>query len=126
MKITNKNNRGFTLIEIVISIAIISIVGIAILGFYANSSQIIKEADIRERALMIAQQELEKTKALSYDNIDTTGYNNISGGDGFSDFEVKRTVNNINSTLKKITIEVRWDSKSIDLRSYISKRWFNW
>jgi len=52
------NNKGFTLIEIAITIAVVGIIGVAFSGFFINSARIIDAVDEREKAVMIAQQDL--------------------------------------------------------------------
>src|SRR6056297_1694574 len=64
------SNAGFTLIEVILAIAILAIALVPIFGYMINSQGVIRHADRREKALILAQQELEKIKNMDYDNID--------------------------------------------------------
>ncbi len=116
------NSRGFTLIEIVVSIAVVAIIGVAFFAFFANSARLIKETDIREKALMVAQQEMEIAKAKQFPNITTNTDKNFPSEEGFPDYTADRIVKNISSSLKEIKITVNWENKSISITSYISER----
>jgi len=116
------NNQGFTLIEIVVAIAVVAIIGVAFFAFFANSARLIKESNIREKALMIAQQEMEIAKAKQFSNIISNSDELYSSEEGFPDYTADRIVNNINSSLKEIKIIVNWENKSMSLTSYISER----
>jgi prepilin-type N-terminal cleavage/methylation domain-containing protein len=127
--IFNLNNRGFTLIEIAVTIAVVGIVSVAISGFFLNSMRVIDATDEREKALMIAQSKMEEIKkdgfkSISEDytfndgNAEASFSPTVDGYSGYLIFE------EINDTLYKIEVIILWDnnSKNLEIVSYISER----
>jgi prepilin-type N-terminal cleavage/methylation domain-containing protein len=116
-------NKGFTLLEIILAIAVVSIIGVAFFGFFANSARIIKSTDVREKALILAQQEMEITKTKTFDDIISEGPKNIDPDEnGLPIYSLEKDISSINSNLKKVIITVEWNGKSLDLESYIANR----
>jgi len=112
------NNKGFTLVEIIVAIAVVGIVGIAFSGFSINSARMISALDEREKAIIIAQTELEQLKAQEFNEIDLNNY------------PYQKEIYNIDlqmeaeddSSLYKITVIVNWDqNKDLELVSYVSE-----
>jgi len=68
-------NKGFTLMEVVISIALLSIVVIPFSNLVLNSFLITNDAKIKQQATNIAQKYMEKIKSDS-----TINFDNISDG----------------------------------------------
>ena len=122
------NNKGFTLIEIVITIAVVGIVGVAFSGFFINSARIISAVDEREKAMMIAQQEMEKLKTIEFNNIEEYIDTYNSSDDAVFEagrYSVKFDCDPFkkDDSLYKITLVNSWnDNKSLKLVTYISAR----
>jgi|SRR6056297_2427464 len=128
-----KDSSGYTLIEIILAIAILGLVLVPVLGFMTNSSGIITYADKRERALLIVQQRMEYLKSLGYVDIGTTtdGFITIPNEDeGYPEFNaVKYNISSIKEKIEEnttgiydITIKVSWDSKDVILKSKLADR----
>jgi len=125
-------NKGFTLIEIILAIAILGLVIVPVLMYMSNTSGIITHADVREKALLIAQQRMEYLKSKEFDNINiSSGYYSItSSDDGYPDFnESKYPINTIEENVEKdtdglkiISIKVHYNGKNILLQSKMSNR----
>ena len=66
-----KSEKGFSLIEVVIAIALVGIIAIAFLGGLANASKTLFIADERATANNLAESQMESVKnrpyAISYD-----------------------------------------------------------
>lgn len=75
-----KHNResGFSLLELVISAAVMSIIILAIYGFFDNVRAINRFASNLVIANQVAQQQLETYRNTPYNNL-TTGSQNLSG-----------------------------------------------
>ena len=129
------NNSGYTLIEIILAIAILGLVIVPILGFMTSSSGIITHADKREMALLIAQQRMEFIKSQGFDflemytavntkndpNEDASDYLNYNSR--YPDFELKESITGTN--IKTIEIEISWnseDEKAVVLKSKLADR----
>jgi len=129
-----RNNSGYTLVEIILAIAILGLVVVPILMFMSNSSGIITYADERERALLVAQEKMEDIKSMEYENIDISSNVNISSNedifiDRYPTFTrlINISSNDIDSDgeddYKLIEIEITWgNNKSVQLKSKIAKR----
>jgi prepilin-type N-terminal cleavage/methylation domain-containing protein len=120
------NNRGFTLIEIAITIAVVGIIGVAFSGFFINSARIINTVDEREKAVMIAQQEMEELKARGYSGLEPTSnkeYSVSAKEEGFPEYNIILEIKNVESGLYKVELVNKWDdNKEIKLFTYISER----
>ncbi|MCC3143723.1 type II secretion system GspH family protein [Halanaerobium sp. Z-7514] len=121
-----KSNKGFTLIEIVLAIAIVGILGVSVMAYFGNAARFIRETDVREQAVLISQQEMERVKGLDFDNIvDETVIYDSDGA--YPEYTVNiTTINEVNGQtgLKEITVTTTWDNetKSASLISYIAER----
>ncbi len=62
-----KNERGFTLIEVMIAIALMGIIGIALLSGLATASRGLFTADERATAESLARSQIEYIKKQDYD-----------------------------------------------------------
>jgi prepilin-type N-terminal cleavage/methylation domain-containing protein len=120
------NNKGFTLIEIAITIAVVGIIGVAFSGFFINSARIINTVDEREKAVMIAQQEMEELKARGYSGLEPTSnkeYSVSAKEEGFPEYNIILEIKNVESGLYKVELVNKWDdNKEIKLFTYISER----
>lgn len=63
-----KNERGFTLIEVMLAIALMGIIGIAFLGGLATASRALFLADERATAESLARSQMEYIKKQDYDS----------------------------------------------------------
>ena len=144
-------NKGFTLLEIILAIAVVSIIGVTFFAFFANSAKIIKSTDVREKALMLAQQEMEVLRADGFkeiknkiessdfdkdsdddkwnsnDNYDpSVSEDDLSAEDGFPKYNFEIEVKEKKDGLYKLIVTSKWNEnsaeKSIDLTTYVSSR----
>ncbi len=58
------NNRGFTLIEIIFSIAFLSVVSVVMLSLLATSFEVENETDLMDMAILKVSNEIEEIKAI--------------------------------------------------------------
>ena len=61
-----KNEKGFTLIEVIVALALLGIISIAFLGALATASKAIVIADERATAESLARTEMEYVKSQDY------------------------------------------------------------
>lgn len=77
-----KNNSGFTLVELLISIAILTIIVIPALNSMLLSARLNMNAKQNHKATMVAENLMEKLKADKFEKIESwDGINNLSTGD---------------------------------------------
>jgi prepilin-type N-terminal cleavage/methylation domain-containing protein len=115
-----KSMNGFGLIEVLISLALLGIVGVAIFSSLGTSSKAVITTDERETAKNIAELQMEYIKNLPYtdsyppsNNIATNfpGYSVVTGQDG--KISAQTITNRTDGNIQKITITVLHGSKQI-------------
>lgn len=132
--------KGFTLIETIIAIFILSVGIISILGMFFLGSKIEKSAQMAAVATQLAQSKMEETISMPYDEISlgttTEDYDSI---DSFSSFKRVKEVscydpngaispNCPDTGIKDVKISVFWKSlfrfsdTNINVKSLIAKR----
>lgn len=65
MKITKKKQSGFTLIEVLLSMAMLMVVVLPLLAYFSNSSKYNHEAKIQQRAISVGEEIMEEVKTFS-------------------------------------------------------------
>jgi prepilin-type N-terminal cleavage/methylation domain-containing protein len=63
------NNKGFSLLELMVAVAILALVMVPIAYFYTRSLRAVEEASIRNRALELAQARINEIKGMPYDQL---------------------------------------------------------
>jgi len=127
------SNAGFTLIEVVLAIAILAIALVPIFGYMINSQSVITHADRREKALILAQQELERIKNMDYDDIVDTIIADIDYTDPDLNLDkypeytrtLEKPIPEYESIMKTIIITVSWgdpNEHSVTLKTRVAKR----
>ena len=124
--------RGFTMIEVVIAIALIGIIGVAIMSALATASMTLIIADERATAESLARSQLEYVKSFNYDkdnnppqytidpdlntptySIETTAEYFDADGDGTIEVDVTTEAREDDEGIQKITVTVSYDSEVV-------------
>lgn len=140
-----KKEKGFTLIEVIIALAILGIIGIAFLGALATASKAVAIADERASSESLARSEMEYVKSQDYSLADWS-YELPSGTsptgqfpdwwdfddphtlpDGYTGFIVTVNAVPLHATddgIQKITVTIKYldDDTIIDLEGYKTAR----
>jgi len=126
------NRRGFTLIETLISIILLSICLTGGMAFYFNSSAIMALTVHKKMAMEIGNQALEKYKEMGYNDLPAATGNWVADtAVTFGEFTVQtrrkitQVVNGPPET-KQVEFEVKWneagqqEARTVNLLTYIA------
>jgi len=118
-------SNGFTLIEILISIVILSISLLALAGLMATTTRNTSFGGHITEAATYAQDQLEKLRVTSWGSIannwvDTSGAGTKTYLSGITYTRTLNVVSNANDTLKTITITISWTDQAAHSFSLIS------
>lgn len=111
MKLPRKNNRadkGFTLLEIAVAVAILGIVVASLVGLFVQSLFASKFSKEITAATLLAQEKIEEIKSLSFEELQkdeglTEETVEVSG----IEFILCQKIEKVNDVLMKISVEVR-------------------
>ncbi|MCF6096669.1 prepilin-type N-terminal cleavage/methylation domain-containing protein [Thermovorax subterraneus] len=111
MKLPRKNNRadkGFTLLEIAVAVAILGIVVASLVGLFVQSLFASKFSKEVTAATLLAQEKIEEIKSLSFEELQkdeglTEETVEVSG----IEFILCQKIEKVNDVLMKISVEVR-------------------
>ena len=115
--------KGFTLLEILISLVIVTVSIVFISGAFSSSMVGSVDAEKTTVAMNLAQRRMEEMRNLDFD----TGIIAEAKADvsGFSGFQREVSVSEPQTDLKQVTVTVYWtykgDEISVPLVVYISK-----
>lgn len=75
------NNEGMTLIEVLVSVIILSLVGGALLRSFVTSANLNKDAEAKQQTMVLAQSLMESFKSYDMDTMDVQFSSTIANGD---------------------------------------------
>ena len=143
-----KKDRGFTLLEVLLAIAILSIMFTAVMGFFSQSFTYTKQNESKTVGINFARnvlnyiehQDFEKMKALKVGNLHGGNCSSVSDGDGFLvncnkilnskinnvEYDAKVLINpegktELTNFLIPITVEVKWNDKTVEVEGVVKK-----
>lgn len=126
MKLPRKNNRadkGFTLLEIAIAVAILGIVVASLLGLFAQSLFASKFSKEITAATLLAQEKIEEIKCLSFEELQKAeGLIEETVELSEMKFMIYEKIEKIDDALMKISVEVKTkNNKGVRIVTYRGK-----
>ena len=126
-----RRKNAFTLLEIVIALAILAIGLIGILSLFPVGFEASRRASMLTEATIHAQQKMEEFKRAGYDYLDTTyptpapsGYTDFTDNSGLA-WQVTVAEIDPPGNLKSVTLDIQWRekgaNKSETFVTYIAK-----
>jgi len=115
----HQNSGGFTLIEVMIAILILTIGLFGLLETVILSINQNRGNKLRTEAVMLADQEMLAVRSSGFDGI----VDHIDGkqtGVGFVNYSVARKVVDTTATTKNVTIRVKWRDKALVKEHYLT------
>ena len=109
------SSRGFTLIEVVIAIALLGIIGAAVLSALSTASLALINADKRATSESLARSQMEYVKTKPYSGAPTEGVGNYAKTtddipNGYTIWSVSRNGTIVNGGPSDPVIGIPWDS----------------
>jgi prepilin-type N-terminal cleavage/methylation domain-containing protein len=107
MKKYLKTQRGMSLLEVLIALALLGIISVLFLGSAANSSRARFQADVRTSAKILAESVIESVKKADYSSNYTAAVNEALAPDEFQGYSVNLTAAYLESPdIQKITVDI--------------------
>jgi general secretion pathway protein I len=115
---------GFTLLEVMIALAILSLVAIAFLRFQAGSVRLIDEAHYISLATLLAKEKMSEMESKGFAE---PGKSSGEGEESFPGFKWARIVSATEvGNVQKVQVKVLWkegnNDRSLELITYLTKR----
>ena len=119
-----KGEKGFSLIETLVALALLGIIGVSFFNGLATTSTARATADERVSSKILAEILMESVKKQSYNLSANYTY---AVPDEFAGYSAELTVENIrNDYLQKLTFTIyQKDDETFTLESYKSRRTYN-
>lgn len=107
-------SAGFTLIEVLVAMAVFAIASAAIASLMFHSTTFIAQSNQRSQAIAIAQQAIEDLRAVDYTVMDS-GSATVDWKDQSAYFTVNWAVSEDDPepNMKTIVVSVSWESKGV-------------
>ncbi len=102
-----RNKKGFTILEIIIAVAIISILFAGILVGIQFGTKSVGVDRHRSEAIILAQRQIDDIKSLDYDSIVSQSYQS-NGVLGETKIDVQDVTESSTVIGKEVTVTVRW------------------
>ncbi len=132
-----KDESAFTMVELLVAIAILSIIIIGMAGYFAFNVSLANDSGVEDQALRLARSSIERLKAGAREAADDSGttleskLNHLKGDlvnlpneyqDILDNITVK--IEDYNTYIKQVTVRVEWDSNSqnVELTTLIAER----
>ena len=122
------NEQGFSLIEVFIAMAVLSVVLLGMAGLINITVSVNRNSGEKTAAITLAQDKMEETLAMGYTDLPSTQQTVIEDYDSLPNAQAFKRITDIkvdkpDSEMKLITVDVYWnyDNRQVRLQSILSK-----
>ncbi len=102
------DRQGFTLVEILVSFAVLSVAVLALLGYYGTALSGSQASTEIITATFLAQEKLEALEGMPFDSITSESEEAVPG---YPLYRREVTVHTETYSLKRVTVTVKWSEK---------------
>jgi Tfp pilus assembly protein PilV len=124
-------SRGLTVIETMVAVTLFAVAVIAVIGIYPASVRASRQAHGQLVAANLAEKELEFSRAMEYDGLDTRQKDYLltletNGAPTTVEFETETQVSEIREGLKRVAVTVRWQgtdlmNRRLEMETYVAR-----
>jgi len=107
------SSGGFTLIEVLIAMALIGIIAIAFLSALSTASMALITADERATAESLARSQMEYVKNQPYIDYSESGHDDYDPITPPEDYEIELLVDTVETGLQRITVIIKHDDEEV-------------
>ncbi len=116
-------HSGFTLLEVMIALAILALVGVAFLRAQASSVRLIDESSQISLATLLAREKMAELESAAFPE---SGKNSGNGGEAFPRFRWEQIISSTEILdLRKAEVRILWMNgnreRSLELTAYLAK-----
>ena len=130
--ISSKGGRGgLTVVETMVAVTVFLVAVVAMIGVYPASVRASRQAHGQLVASNLAEKELEFSRAMEFDAIETRQKNyeltlETNGVPTNVDFETRLQVDEVREGLKRLEVTVRWQgtdrmNRSLKMETYVAR-----
>ena len=114
---------GFTLLEVMIALAILALVGVAFLRAQASSVRLVDESNQISLATLLAREKMAELESLGFPEL---GKDSGIGGEAFPQFRWEKVVSSTEIFgLRKAQVKILWmegnRERNLDFTAYFAK-----
>ena len=110
-----KNNKGYTLVELIITLAVIGIMIVPIYDAFTNANRVNLRAKRQISAAYLAQNEMESIKGMTVNDF-MTAFDHLDGTHSYDDVNFDATWNkNITNAETEFTVDVNVQNIALDI-----------
>jgi len=119
-----KKSRGFTLLEVMIALAILALVGVAFLRAQAGSIRLVDESNQISLATLLAREKMAEMEGMGFPEV---GKNSGTGGEAYPKFRWEQVVSSTElPSIRQVLVRVLWKDgtreRKLELVAYSAQK----
>ena len=124
MKARGHRNRGFTLLEVMIALAIIALVGVAFLRAQGGSVRLVDESSQISLATLLAREKMAEMEGMGFPEV---GKKSGDGGEVYPKFRWEQVVSSTElPAIRKALVRILWKDgtreRTLELVAYFAQK----